>query len=148
MNYSYKMTFKKSNLYCLLIIIFFSNNVVKVQSAISIKMNLLNQLNLLNRFNFTKLEREETRNKTQHIRVTRDGDQPNVIQITACATEDRCQTIKDIMCDPDTYDSLRYLQSTLTSGFWEQASQSDNREVCITNRQKLVDGFSAMYRSM
>ena len=142
------MTFKKSNLYCLLIIIFFSNNVVKVQSAISIKMNLLNQLNLLNRFNFTKhyLKRDETWDKTQHIRVARDGDQPNVMQIIACATEDRCQTIKDIMCDPDTYDSLRYLQITLTSGFWEQASQSDNREVCITNRQKLVDGFSAMYR--
>lgn len=142
------MTFKKLNLYCLLIIIFFSNNVVKVQSAISIKMNLLNQLNLLNRFNFTKLEREETRNKTQHIRIARDGNQPNVMQITPCATEDRCQTIKDIMCDPDTYDSLIYLQNTLTPRFWEQASQSDNRVVCITNRQKLVDGFSAMYRSI
>jgi len=103
---------------------------------------MLNRLNRLNWFNFTKLERD----KTQHIRVARDGDQPNVMQIVACATEDRCQTIKDIMCDPDTYDSLIYLQSTLTSGFWEQASQSDNREVCITNRQKLVDGFSAMYR--
>jgi hypothetical protein len=147
------MTFKKSNLYCLLIIIFFSNNVARVQSTTPIKINLLNQLNLLNllsRFNFTKhyLKRDETWDKTQHIRVARDGDQPNVMQIVACATEDRCQTIKDIMCDPDTYDSLRYLQSTLTSGFWEQASQSDNREVCITNRQKLVDGFSAMYRSM
>ena len=82
------MTFKKSNLYCLLIIIFFSNNVARVQSTTPIKMNLLNQLNMLNRlnrlnwFNFTKLERD----KTQHIRVARDGDQPNVMQIVACAT--------------------------------------------------------------